>query len=69
MFILADKELTQLGTSINIDVVDYLTGDVKGAKEIQLNLPETGVYSMNLASSCCGSPVLARLEIKNNSCY
>ncbi|MFK9116008.1 FAD-dependent oxidoreductase [Peribacillus frigoritolerans] len=64
-------------------VVAYLTGDIEGAKEVQLELPETGVCSTNLASSCCdsdtpvtetndgsccGSPVLARLEIKNNSC-
>ncbi|WHZ00073.1 FAD-dependent oxidoreductase [Peribacillus simplex] len=64
-------------------VVAYLTGDVEGAKEVHLELPETGVCSTNLASSCCdsdtpatetkdgscfGSPVLARLEIKNNSC-
>ncbi|MCP1495140.1 hypothetical protein J2Y73_005171 [Peribacillus frigoritolerans] len=64
-------------------VVAYLTGDVEGAKEVQLELPETGVCSVNLASSCCdsgipanetkdnsccGSPVLARLNIKNNSC-
>ncbi|MFF2587597.1 FAD-dependent oxidoreductase [Peribacillus butanolivorans] len=64
-------------------VVAYLTGDVEGAKEVQLELPETGVCSVNLTSSscdsdtptietkdgsCCGSPVLARLEIKNNSC-
>ncbi|WP_330502665.1 NAD(P)-binding domain-containing protein [Peribacillus frigoritolerans] len=61
----------------------YLTGDVEGAKEVHYKLPETGVCSVNLASnscdsdfpatekkdgSCCGSPVLARLEIKNNSC-
>ncbi|MFF2290983.1 FAD-dependent oxidoreductase [Peribacillus butanolivorans] len=64
-------------------VVAYLTGDVEGAKEVHLELPETGVCSVNLASnscdsdipatetkdgSCCGSPVLARLEVKNNSC-
>ncbi|MGV2445980.1 UNVERIFIED_CONTAM: FAD-dependent oxidoreductase [Bacillus sp. ATCC 13368] len=64
-------------------VVAYLTGDVEGAKEVHLELPETGVCSTNIASSCCdsdtpatktkdssccGSPVLARLEIKNNSC-
>lgn len=64
-------------------VVAYLTGDVEAAKEVHLELPETGVCSVNLASnscdsdlpanetkdgSCCGSPVLARLEIKNNSC-
>ncbi|MFD2003883.1 FAD-dependent oxidoreductase [Peribacillus frigoritolerans] len=64
-------------------VVAYLTGDVEGAKEVHLELPETGVCSVNLTSStcdsdtpatktkdgsCCGSPVLARLEMKNNSC-
>ncbi len=64
-------------------VVAYLTGDVEGAKEVHLELPETGVCSVNLASnscdsdlpatetkdgSCCGSPVPVRLEIKNNSC-
>ncbi|MFA1711504.1 FAD-dependent oxidoreductase [Peribacillus frigoritolerans] len=64
-------------------VVAYLTGDVEGAKEVHLELPETGVCSVNLASSCCdsdtpvtetkdnsccGGPVLARLEIKKNSC-
>lgn len=64
-------------------VVAYLTGDVEGAKEVRLQLPETGVCSVNLASnscdsdlpanemkdgSCCGSPVLARLEMENNSC-
>ncbi|UZD47843.1 FAD-dependent oxidoreductase [Peribacillus frigoritolerans] len=64
-------------------VVAYLTGDVEGAKEVRLQLPETGVCSVNLASSsldtdiptietnnssCCGNPVPVRLEIKNNSC-
>ncbi|WHX62942.1 NAD(P)-binding domain-containing protein [Peribacillus frigoritolerans] len=64
-------------------VVAYLTGDVEGAKEVHLELPETGVCSVNLASnscdsdlpatetkdgSCCGNPVPVRLEIKNNSC-
>ncbi|WP_350301555.1 FAD-dependent oxidoreductase [Peribacillus frigoritolerans] len=64
-------------------VVAYLTGDVEGAKEVRLQLPETGVCSVNLTSSscdsdipatetndssCCGSPVPVRLEIKNNSC-
>ncbi|WP_434500115.1 FAD-dependent oxidoreductase [Peribacillus frigoritolerans] len=64
-------------------VVAYLTGDVEGAKEVRLQLPETGVCSVNLTSSscdsdtpatemkdgsCCGSPVLARLEIINRSC-
>ncbi|MDQ7864670.1 hypothetical protein RCO48_36945 [Peribacillus frigoritolerans] len=60
-------------------VVAYLTGDVEGAKEVRLQLPETGVCSVNLASSsfdtdipatetnnssCCGNPVPVRLEIK-----
>ena len=64
-------------------VVAYLTGDEEGAKEVHLELPETGVCSVNLASSCCdsdtpatetkdgsccNSPVLARWDIKNNSC-
>ncbi|TKH05113.1 FAD-dependent oxidoreductase [Peribacillus simplex] len=64
-------------------VVAYLTGDVEGAKEVRLQLPETGVCGVNLASSCCdsdvpatkskdasccGSPVPVRLDIKNNSC-
>lgn len=64
-------------------VVAYLTGDVEGAKEVRLQLPETGVCSVNLTSSscnsdipatetndssCCGSPVPVRLEIKNKSC-
>ncbi|WP_458353227.1 NAD(P)-binding domain-containing protein [Peribacillus frigoritolerans] len=64
-------------------VVAYLTGDVEGAKEVRLQLPETGVCSVNLSSSscdsdipatetidrsCCGSPVPVKLEIKNNSC-
>nr|WP_144551581.1 FAD-dependent oxidoreductase [Peribacillus simplex] len=64
-------------------VVAYLTGDIEGAKEVHLELPETGVCSVNLTTSscdsdtlasetkdgsCCGSPVLERLEIKKNSC-
>ncbi|MGE7604027.1 NAD(P)-binding domain-containing protein [Peribacillus sp. NPDC097675] len=64
-------------------VVAYLTGDIEGAKEVQLELPETGVCSVNLTSnscdsdmsatetqgsSCCGSPVPVKLVIKNNSC-
>ncbi|MGG3476765.1 NAD(P)-binding domain-containing protein [Peribacillus frigoritolerans] len=64
-------------------VVAYLTGDVEGAKKVHLELPETGVCSVNLTSSscdsdtpatemkdgsCCGNPVPVSLEIKNNSC-
>ncbi|WP_066249507.1 NAD(P)-binding domain-containing protein [Neobacillus drentensis] len=64
-------------------VVAYLTGDLVGAKEVQLELPETGVCSTNLASSCCedkspvtitnagsccSGPIPIKLEIKSNSC-
>lgn len=64
-------------------VVAYLTGDFVGAKEVQLELPETGVCSTNLvssccddespvqatnASSCCSGPVPVKLEIKTNTC-
>jgi hypothetical protein len=38
-------------------VVAYLTGDIEGAKEVHLELPETGVCSVNLASSCCDSDI------------
>ncbi|WP_035322537.1 NAD(P)-binding domain-containing protein [Peribacillus kribbensis] len=60
-------------------VVAYLTGDFEGAKEVQLELPETGVCNTNIAtsccdssssaeqtSSCCGVPV--KLEISRSSC-
>ncbi|WP_026693911.1 NAD(P)-binding domain-containing protein [Peribacillus kribbensis] len=60
-------------------VVAYLTGDFEGAKEVQLELPETGVCRTNLASccepsspaqqptsSCCGGPV--KIEITRSSC-
>lgn len=33
-------------------VVAYLTGDLTGAKEVHLELPETSVYSVNLANCC-----------------
>jgi hypothetical protein len=59
-------------------VVAYLTGDIEGAKEVHLELPETGVCRTNLVSnccekeeqpvSCCGGPVPVQLEIKKNSC-
>ncbi|MFZ3590557.1 NAD(P)-binding domain-containing protein [Bacillus sp. DJP31] len=54
-------------------VVAYMTGDFTGAKEVQLELPETGVCSTGItqkqseSSSCCGSgPV--KLEIKTSTC-
>ncbi|RYI27215.1 flavoprotein [Bacillus infantis] len=61
-------------------IVAYLTGDKEGAKEVQLELPETGVCSTNIQSSCCvsdtmaasagqesccGPAVVASLELKN----
>ncbi|KQL55146.1 flavoprotein [Heyndrickxia shackletonii] len=52
-------------------VVAYLTGDYDGAKEVHLELPETGVCKTNFttsASSCCGRPVPVTLEVKNSSC-
>jgi hypothetical protein len=48
-------------------VVAYLTGDVEGAKEVHLELPETGVCSVNLASNCCDSDIPAT-EKKDGSC-
>jgi thioredoxin reductase len=64
-------------------IVAYITGDIEGAKEVHLELPETGVCSTNIisnccvpdtpatepkASSCCGGPVPIKIEIKSNSC-
>lgn len=64
-------------------VVAYLTGDIKGAKEVHLELPETGVCSTDLnsnccgtdapvveskSSSCCGGPIPIKFEIKSKSC-
>jgi len=48
-------------------VVAYLTGDFIGAKEVQLELPETGVCSTNLATSCCEDERLAS-QSKASSC-
>jgi thioredoxin reductase len=64
-------------------IVAYLTGDFEGAKEVHLELPETGVCSTNfitsccdsttpatetIASSCCGGPIPIKIEMKSNSC-
>ena len=61
-------------------IVAYLSGDFVGAKEVQLELPETGVCQTNLVSSCCGPEtsekikmascctVPVKLEVKSNSC-
>lgn len=64
-------------------VVAYLTGDYKGAKEVHLELPETGVCKTDFSSSCCDSesnsektvatsccsePQPVVFEIKKNSC-
>jgi thioredoxin reductase len=63
-------------------IVAYITGDLEGAKEVHLELPETGVCSANIisnccipdtpatepkASSCCG-PAPIKIEMKSNSC-
>lgn len=64
-------------------IVAYITGDIEGAKEVHLELPETGVCSTNIissccnsdtpatetiASSCCGVPIPIKIEMKSNSC-
>ncbi|MFD2442665.1 NAD(P)/FAD-dependent oxidoreductase [Bacillus sp. CGMCC 1.16607] len=63
-------------------IVAYLTGDFQGAKEVHLELPETGVCSTNIitsccdespvqdsnAISCCNSPISVKLEVKSHSC-
>lgn len=64
-------------------VVAYLTGDYKGAKEVHLELPETGVcktdfsssccdsdpnFEKTVATSCCSGPQPVVFEIKKNSC-
>jgi thioredoxin reductase len=64
-------------------IVAYITGDLEGAKEVHLELPETGVCSTNIitnccdsstsatetkASSCCGGPIPIKIEMKSNSC-
>lgn len=47
-------------------VVAYLTGDFQGAKEVHLELPETGVCSISLPS-CCGSEDNTEPETKHKS--
>ncbi|MDK0291584.1 hypothetical protein LEL45_24165, partial [Salmonella enterica] len=40
-------------------IVAYLTGDIEASKKVELELPETGVCSINLvtksSSTCCGA--------------
>ncbi|MBM6617068.1 NAD(P)-binding domain-containing protein [Bacillus suaedaesalsae] len=54
-------------------IVAYMTGDEKGAKEVQLELPETGVCSTGIINksaannSCCGSSE-SKIEIITSSC-
>lgn len=54
-------------------VVAYMTGDAKGAREVHLELPETGVCSTGITTkssssqSCCGSSEI-KIEIKTSSC-
>ncbi|WP_409300432.1 NAD(P)-binding domain-containing protein [Peribacillus sp. SCS-155] len=51
-------------------VVAYLTGDFAAAKEVQLELPETGVCRTNLSSSNCCVPDTQEIEAAPvvNSC-
>ncbi|MDZ5472332.1 NAD(P)-binding domain-containing protein [Bacillus sp. 31A1R] len=59
-------------------VVAYLTGDFKGAKEVQLILPETGVCNSGANVDCCEIEVAkpqtnsccveAKVEVKSSSC-
>jgi hypothetical protein len=42
-------------------VVAYLTGDLEGAKEVQLELPETGVCSVGV-SSCCDETAISNVN-------
>lgn len=64
-------------------VVAFLTGDFVGAKEVHLELPETGVCRINFKTdccedenaiqemnteSCCSSSAFVKLEVKTNSC-
>ncbi|MEK3992891.1 MULTISPECIES: NAD(P)-binding domain-containing protein [Robertmurraya] len=42
-------------------VVAYLTGDLEGAKEVHLELPETGVCSVGV-SSCCDEPAISNVN-------
>ncbi|MEH7226624.1 NAD(P)-binding domain-containing protein [Bacillus sp. JJ1566] len=46
-------------------VVAYLIGDLGGAKEVHLELPETGVCSTNIESSCCSTETP---NVKSESC-
>lgn len=54
-------------------VVAFMTGDAKGAREVHLELPETGVCSTGITTkssvsqSCCGSGEI-KIEIKTSSC-
>lgn len=42
-------------------VVAYLTGDLEGAKEVHLELPETGVCSVGV-SSCCDESAISNVN-------
>jgi len=49
-------------------VVAYLAGDLEAAKQVELDLPETGVCSSDLqvesTSSCCGSAVVEEAPVE-----
>ncbi|PLS18229.1 flavoprotein [Bacillus sp. M6-12] len=48
-------------------VVAYLTGDFTAAKEVRLELPETGVCSVNL-KNCCDETMTPDTVTSNDSC-
>ncbi|MGV2939332.1 NAD(P)-binding domain-containing protein [Mesobacillus sp. LC4] len=49
-------------------VVAYLTGDYKGAKEVHLELPETGVCKTDFSSSCCDSDSNSEKTVATSCC-
>ncbi|MFT4414199.1 NAD(P)-binding domain-containing protein [Fredinandcohnia humi] len=48
-------------------IVAYLTGDLEGAKEVHLELPETGVCRTNIESNCCSTETNIT-QIESQSC-
>jgi thioredoxin reductase len=49
-------------------IVAYLTGDLQGAKEVQLELPETGVCSISFPNCCVGDINSLRETCASESC-
>ncbi|WP_010677732.1 NAD(P)-binding domain-containing protein [Bacillus timonensis] len=48
-------------------IVAYLTGDLKGAEEVHLELPETGVCRTNIVSDCCSTETTI-IQLESESC-